>query len=136
VFYVITFLYAIPLIPKRLLFDNHRNLREISGIKIYVIALVWALTTVLLPIINNSIEINTDVVISFVQRVLYVIVLMLPFEIRDLKYDNLKLATVPQKIGVRNTKLLGSALLLMFVLCEMLRSNTYLEQVIITAVLC
>lgn len=132
---VITFFYAIPFVPKRLLFDEQRNLRQISGLKIYVIALVWALTTVLLPIINNSIEINTDVVISFVQRGLYVIVLMLPFEIRDLKYDNLKLATVPQKIGVRNTKLLGSALLLLFVLCEMLKSNTYLEQVIITAVL-
>lgn len=132
---VTTFFYAIPFVPKRFLFDEQRNLRQISGLKIYIIALVWALTTVLLPIINNSVEVSTDVVISFVQRVLYVIVLMLPFEVRDLKYDNLKLATVPQRIGIRNTKILGSAILLLFVLCEILKGNTSLNQVIITAVL-
>jgi hypothetical protein len=37
--------------------------------------------------------------------------LMLPFEIRDLDLDQIYLSTIPQKIGVRNTKIIGYALL-------------------------
>jgi hypothetical protein len=120
---VITFLYAIPLIPKRLLFDNHRNLREISGIKIYVIALVWAMATVLIPVMNASVAIDLNIVTTIIQRFLFVLVLMLPFEIRDLNYDNLRLATIPQKIGVRKTKIIGVFMLMVFLMLEFLRKD-------------
>lgn len=131
---LITFFYAIPLIPKRLLFDEHRNLREISGIKVYVIALVWALTTVILPILHNSIDFNKDVVVVFLQRSLYVIVLMLPFEIRDLKYDSLKLATIPQKIGIKYTKLIGVVLLVLVIICELVKTDVSKTAVQITLI--
>jgi hypothetical protein len=120
---VITFLYAIPLIPKRLLFDNHRNLREISGIKIYVIALVWAMATVLIPVMNASVAIDLNIVTTIIQRFLFVLVLMLPFEIRDLNYDNLRLATIPQKIGVRKTKIIGVFMLMVFLMLELLEGQ-------------
>jgi hypothetical protein len=32
---------------------------------------------------------------------------MLPFEIRDMNFDDLKLSTIPQKIGLLNTKKLA-----------------------------
>lgn len=113
-FGLITFLYAIPFLPKRLLLDKNHNLRSISGIKIYVIALVWSGVTVLIPLINNAYEINTDVIIVLLQRFSFVMVLMLPFEIRDLQYDSLRLSTIPQKIGVKPTKIMGMLLLLIF----------------------
>ena len=100
----ITFLYAIPLLPKRYFIDNQKNLREIGGLKIYIIAIVWTFTTVTLPLIENKTAITTDVIITSVQRFLFVIVLMLPFEIRDLNYDSLKLATIPQKIGIKKNR--------------------------------
>jgi hypothetical protein len=56
------------------------------------------------------------------QRFLLVIVWMLPFEIRDLQYDKISLQTVPQKIGVPNTKRLGLALLMIALVLEFLCS--------------
>ena len=37
VFGVVTFLYTIPLLPKRFFIDQQKNLREIGGLKVYVI---------------------------------------------------------------------------------------------------
>lgn len=117
IFGSITFLYAIPLLPNRFFVDQKKKLRSISGLKIYIIALVWSGVTVGLPLINESFEFNNDVLISAVQRFIFVIIIMLPFEIRDLNYDSLKLATIPQRIGVKSTKIAG--LILSFVLMSL-----------------
>ncbi|WNH08110.1 hypothetical protein [Thalassobellus suaedae] len=114
IFGIVTFLYAIPFLPKRLFLDSQHNLRSIGGLKIYLIGLVWSGVTVFLPLINNDYFINADVILTGVQRYIFIIVLMLPFEIRDLRYDSLKLSTVPQKIGVKQTKAIGVILLLVF----------------------
>lgn len=122
-FALITFLYAIPFLPKRIYMDSQHNLRNISGLKVYIIALVWSGVTVLIPLMNNSVTINADVWIMLFQQYIYVIVLMLPFEIRDLRYDSLKLSTIPQKIGVKRTKFFGVFLLIIFFLLEFLKDE-------------
>ena len=127
---VITFLYAIPFLPKRILFDKNQNLRQISGLKIYVIGLVWAVVTVILPLVNASVEISADVYMSSIQRFLLVLVLMLPFEIRDLNYDNLKLATIPQLIGIKKTKAIGMLLLIVFFLLEYLKDDLQTKMIV------
>lgn len=132
---LITFLYAIPLLPKKYFIDDHKNLREISGLKIYVIALVWSFTTVILPLVNNEVSLDFDVVITSVQRFVYVLVLMLPFEIRDLNYDNLKLSTIPQKIGVKKTKIIGVFLLMLFMMLEFFKDELTSNAVIVTLII-
>lgn len=129
---LITFLYAIPLLPKKYFVDDHSNLRQISGLKVYIIALVWALSTVLLPIIQNQVIINDDLIVTCIQRFLFVIVLMLPFEIRDLNYDSIKLGTIPQKIGIKRTKIIGLLLLVLFFLLEYLKDDLNTNQIEIT----
>ena len=124
IFALITFLYAIPFLPKRFFLDGQHNLRTISGLKIYLIALVWSGVTVFIPLINNDYYINTDVVITAAQLYVFVLVLMLPFEIRDLRYDSLKLSTVPQKIGVKQTKMLGVLLLSVFFILDFFKNET------------
>jgi len=136
---VVTFFYAIPvMLPKRYLFDDHKNLRQIGGLKVYVIALVWTFTSVCLPVVNEAVSIDADVIILGLQRFCYVLVLMLPFEIRDLNYDSLKLATIPQKIGIKKTKIIGVLLLLLFVLLDYfkdtLKQETLLSTVIIALI--
>jgi hypothetical protein len=111
VFGIITFLYAIPFLPKRFFVDKHHNLRSIGGLKVYLIALVWCGVAVFLPVLNNDYQIDMHVIIIAVQRYFFTVVLMLPFEIRDLKYDSLKLSTMPQRIGVKGTKIIGVILL-------------------------
>ncbi len=122
-FGAITFLYAVPIIPKKIFLDEQKNLRSISGLKVYVIAITWTGVTVFLPLLNADYNISGDVVITAIQRFIFVLILMLPFEIRDLNYDSLKLATIPQKIGVRNTKALGVLLILPFYFINFLRDD-------------
>lgn len=138
VFALITFLYAVPLVPIRYFRDSQKNLRQISGLKIYVIALVWTFTTVILPLIDIDFEVNTDAVIVSIQRFVLVMVLMLPFEIRDLNYDSLKLGTIPQKIGITNTKIIGVLLMVVFFMLDFfkdeLNSNSIISTLILTCI--
>ena len=128
---LITFFYATPFLPKRLFVDNNYNLRTITGLKVYVIALVWTVVTVTIPIVNTNYPVDFDVMIMSFQRYLFVVVLILPFDIRDLRYDSLKLATIPQKLGIRNTKFLGVLLLVVFLLLEFLKDTLSYNQVTI-----
>jgi hypothetical protein len=134
-FGIITFLYAIPFLPKRLFIDNKQNLRGISGLKIYVIALVWVGVTVFIPLINNDFQIDFDVIITALQRFMFVIVLMFPFEIRDMQFDQLKLSTIPQKIGLKKTKVIGVILLVGFFLLEFFKKNINSERIIILIII-
>lgn len=114
VFGAITIAYAIPVS------DGRRNLRSIYGIKIAVIALVWSGVTVGLPVLNHGTESLSvlDVGIESLQRLLFVAVLILPFDIRDYRYDDSSLGTLPQLIGVRESKVLGMVLLISCVILE------------------
>ena len=51
-----------------------------------------------------------------IQRYLWVLVLMVPFEIRDLKFDSSSMGTLPQQLGTRGVKWFGVLMLLMIVL--------------------
>lgn len=133
VFGVVTFLYAIPILPQRFFVDHKKNLRSIGGLKVYVIALVWAGVTVLLPVLDNNGVFTTAVWITAIQRFLLVMLLMLPFEIRDLQYDSLKLATIPQKIGVRNTKIIGVVVGILFMMLEFLKDIWDQKLIVLTA---
>jgi hypothetical protein len=134
-FGVLTFLYAIPFLPKHLFIDDKQNLRSISGLKIYIIALVWTGVTVFLPAVNNGISITTDVLILSLQRFIFVIVLTFPFEIRDLQYDSIKLSTVPQKIGIKKTKILGILLLMAFFFLEFFKDDIHWKEIIMLLII-
>jgi len=127
----ITFFYAVPFLPRNVFVDSNQNLRQISGFKIYVIGLVWSAVTVLLPIIDNELPITTDVIITVLQRFVLVLILMIPFEIRDLRYDSLKLSTIPQRIGIKRTKLIGVIMLFVFFLIEFFKDGTNQTNVIV-----
>lgn len=106
-FGVITVLYAVPFFPRKHFVDGNKNLRSISGMKIYIIGLVWAGITVFIPLLNAGYAFSHDPIITFVQRFLLVMVLVLPFDIRDMVYDHLKLGTLPQSIGLKRTKIIA-----------------------------
>ena len=134
-FCVLTFLYAIPFLPKYLFMDSQKNLRSIGGLKVYVIALVWAGVTVILPLINVEHNINADVTLTLIQRFIVVIILMLPFEIRDLQFDSLKLATIPQKIGIKKTKTIGVLLGMLFFFLEFFKDELSPIQITVSLII-
>ena len=106
-----------------------RNIRNYSRIKIFIVAFCWAAITVLFPL-TNQLDIDyINSILLFLQRFIFVIAYTLPFEIRDLKYDSIKLKTMPQVFGLRKTKNIAFFLLaLFFILTFTIRpiSNTYL----------
>ncbi|MBE9489626.1 MAG: hypothetical protein IMY67_04980 [Bacteroidetes bacterium] len=113
-FAALTFFYAIPVL-------QNKNLRTLTGIKILIVAIVWAGVTLIIPIVNENEILNRIVWMSFFQRVLFVFVLTLPFEIRDLQYDELALGTLPQKAGIKKTKVIGVVLLMVTIIIEFLK---------------
>ncbi|MEZ4792647.1 MAG: hypothetical protein R2783_04050 [Gelidibacter sp.] len=134
-FGIITFLYAIPFLPKHLFMDQQKNLRSIGGLKVYVIALVWSGVTVLLPLLNSDYQFDSDVWLTAFQRFVFVMVLMLPFEIRDLQYDSLKLSTIPQKIGIKNTKIIGILLSMLFFCLEFFKDELNPNEVVVSLII-
>lgn len=132
---VITFLYAVPFLPRKI-FVEAGNLRAISGLKIYVIAFVWMCVTVIIPLLNEDYSLNNDVLIEAIQRYLYVIIAMLPFEIRDMRYDSIKLSTIPQRIGIARTKIIGILLALLMFLLEFFKDEFWLNKTIILGIIC
>lgn len=116
---IITFFYAVPFT-----FKNKLNLRNIPGLKVYVIALVWSIVTVLIPFFASNENIDIRIVFMSIQRFIIVLVLLLPFEIRDFNYDHKILKTIPHIIGIDKTKKLGITLLICSLVLEYLIASS------------
>ena len=96
----------------------NKNLRKTPGLKIFIVATVWSLLIVVFPIINFTEKLDISFLIFFVQVLIFVIATIFPFEIRDLNSDCKQLRTIPQIMGVKNTKVLGFCLLLIFMILD------------------
>lgn len=107
-FLILTLLYTLPFFP------NKKNARNWAGVKIYIVAACWVGVTLFLPVVNAGIPLSGEVFLVAIQRFILIFVLILIFEINDLKWDDPNLKTVPQQIGVARTKQLGFLLLLLF----------------------
>jgi hypothetical protein len=117
VFLGLTLLYTLPFFP------NRKNARNWAGVKIYIVSFCWVGATVFLPLLNANVDFTLNIGILSIQRFILIFVLILIFEIIDLRHDNPNLRTVPQQIGVKNTKLLGCVLLVIFYWLELLNGN-------------
>lgn len=123
---VLTFISVLYIIP---FYTQKKGFRNFIGIKIYIVALVWSGTTVLLPVLNENSAVTNDVVVEMIQRFLFVLVVILPFEIRDMAIDQESLHTIPQQIGVKNTKILGVFLIVIFLALEFFKDEFFLSNV-------
>lgn len=129
IFFGLTFLYTVPVFSKK------KNIRNWSGVKIYIVAICWSGVTTLLPLMNAGTEVFSDVILKCCQRFLLVISLILIFEIIDLKTDDPALKTVPQRIGVAKTKILGILILIPLYFLEFLKSRIDINQLFVNAIL-
>lgn len=129
IFFGLTFLYTVPVFSKK------KNIRNWSGVKIYIVAICWSGVTTLLPLMNAGTEVFSDVILKCCQRFLLVISLILIFEIIDLKTDDPALKTVPQRIGVAKTKILGILILIPLYFLEFLKSIIDINQLFVNAIL-
>lgn len=125
----ITALYALPVLPR------HKNFRSFSGLKILIVATVWAGATVILPALSQLDIISWIVKIEALQRFLFVLILLVPFEIRDLKYDNPELKTLPQRVGVKGAKIIGYSWIILFYIMTYLKNDLNAVNLIVETIL-
>ncbi|WP_339657515.1 hypothetical protein [uncultured Maribacter sp.] len=125
----ITGLYALPVLPR------HKNFRSLSGLKILIVAMVWAGTTVILPVISQLGVISWNVKVETFQRFMLVLIVLVPFEIRDLKYDSVALKTLPQRVGVKATKLIGLGWSIIFFAVTFLKTDLDVINVVVKSIL-
>lgn len=93
-------------IPMR---KNGLTLRSISYLKSIWISLVWTICTFLLPLSEEEFRFPVQ---EFLQRFLFFYVITIPFDIRDLKYDEPKMKTNPQLLGKTGAIIFGIILLI------------------------
>ncbi len=122
-------LYAVPVLPRA------KNFRSWGGLKMFIVALVWTGATVLLPVLSLGHHFSWDVKVEALQRFLFVLILLIPFEIRDLKYDDAALKTLPQRYGVANTKIFGAFMGVLFFLITFLKDEITLADIVSKGVL-
>ena len=116
-FVVLTAAYMLPLFYKK---KKKIALRKVPGLKIFLITVTWASLAVGFPLVAAESSFTAMQVLYFSLVCVYVFVLTLPFDIRDLNFDTDALKTVPQLIGVFRTKVLGVLLLLLCILLYVL----------------
>jgi len=99
---ILTLFYSIPTQSIKLSFPQ---LRQLPYLKVFVIALVWALITILLPVVylEHSVD-TTHLVLMILERFLFVMAITIPFDIRDMVVDQKeRLKTIPLLIGEKRS---------------------------------
>lgn len=88
----------------------HR-LKDLAGLKAFLIAAVWAAATVLLPAFSRGAALLPTAWVT-AERFLFVLAICLPFDVRDLARDRAAgIRTLPVALGVPATRAFGVALL-------------------------
>ena len=122
-FVIVTIFYSTPFWG-----GFQKSLRKINYLKIFLVAIVWSGVTGVIPLLANEYPINSDLVMFFLQRIFFVLVLILPFEIRDMRQDLKHFKTFPQKIGIERTKKMGFVLLLFSLTLEFLLTQSLINK--------
>ena len=96
---LISLAYVLPILNKK------RRLRDLNLIKIFLIAVTWAYVGSI-PLAFNKLPMDI-LVVSFLEKTIFILLITLPFDIRDIKIDRLtNLTTIPIAIGVKSTYIL------------------------------
>ena len=116
------------------------RLRQIPGAKLFLIALVWSLSCVLLPILelNTRADIswfNTGVLVAM--EFFFIAAITIPFDIRDFFQDKRDaLHTLPTMLGAHKSKQIAYIFLgLYLLLLVLLGADAYAREIFIALVL-
>jgi len=107
--------YELPLVKYNKQFARLRNLWMS---KAFLIVVVWAITTALLPVMNIHYRLlNYNVILVMIERLIFIFILALSFDARDVEFDrkdNLK--TIPIVYGEEKTRQLYGIFSILFLI--------------------
>lgn len=104
-FGILSLLFSIPLWGIKRKF----RIRESLFVKMPLLAMVWSVTTVIIPLVDQNIDhTSAFVIFQTLCRFIFVFLLYIPFEIRDMEIDKREnIKTLPAVFGIGKTRLLG-----------------------------
>ncbi len=98
--------------------NGHRikGLRNNLIIKNILLSIVWALATVLFPIVGNAGELSgNEIIFMFLRRFFFIYALTIVYDIKDIEKDRVNgMKTIASSLGVRRTRLAATTALLIF----------------------
>ncbi|KQC00520.1 hypothetical protein [Pedobacter sp. Hv1] len=112
------------------------GLRNLPGIKLFLIALVWSVSCVLLPIVelehNYGISVTLlETLLLVAKRFLFICAITIPFDIRDLFQDKLyELKTIPVILGEKKAWIFCQGLLVIYLILLVLFTKEFNLDVI------
>lgn len=122
--------YALPVLSSKPQLRNH------GFLKVFIVAFIWTSFTFLAPIlIEYGLEFAQqhtfiwDWILLYIQRFILVVILMIPFELRDMQQDQLYSRTIPQYFGISNTKWLGALLAMVWLILTFVRERYVFVEV-------
>ncbi len=101
-------------------FHGFTSLRTFPGLKMFLIAVCWSYVSTLVPVVLFD-RITWAHWIEFVMRSFFILALVIPFDMRDLAYDDSEMRTIPQVLGTYKAKQLALFFLLMYQIWIVLR---------------
>lgn len=93
------------------------GLRQVPGLKLFLIAGVWASACVLIPYFESGIQLETGkLVMLWLKRFLFIAAITLPFDIKDIATDrSTGLITLATRLGAKGASLLAIIFLAVYV---------------------
>lgn len=98
--------------------SSGRGLRNIPGLKLFLIGLTWTGVTFFFPLFVNDVVLTDVAYLQGLQRFLFVLAITIPFDIRDISFDMEKLSTLPQALGLSASKVLATIVLVFYALLD------------------
>lgn len=115
------------------------GLRNLPGIKLFLIGFVWAISCVLLPIVELestfAIKVSLgETLLLVAKRFLFICAITIPFDIRDLFQDKLyELKTIPVMLGEKKALFFCQGLLALYLILLVLFTKTLNLEVLALA---
>jgi 4-hydroxybenzoate polyprenyltransferase len=117
---ILSVCYSVPLLGSK--GGGRKPLRSLPGVKIFLIAYVWAVATVGLPVLASGQNMfGGRSLLLMAERGLFIFALTLPFDVRDAEGDKaIGVRTLPHMLGVGGVKVLMVGCYAACMLCALL----------------
>lgn len=101
---LLSLLYVVRFIPRK---GKRLALRDLPLMKVFLIALVWTVVSVVIPLQTGSGVESTSFTRSFglvlLEKFAFLMAITIPFDIRDVAFDDPNQQTIPQLLGVQKS---------------------------------